>query len=91
MPVMRLPTEIIWIAKQGSSVRHIHSGEWAPELTFCGRDVWPLIRKGKDDKLVLFKKCKTCERRYMTGLNKLITNAEDAGFEVHTRRGGTKA
>lgn len=90
MAQMRLPTEIVWIAKQGSSVRHIHSGSpIISEDTLCGRDLWPTIPK--DNWLGMFDKCKTCENRYMAGLDKLITNAEDAGFEVHTRRGGTKA
>lgn len=92
MAQMRLPTEIVWIAKQGNKTRHIHSGSpIISDATLCGRDLWPQIAKNKDDKLVLFKKCSACERIFMAALDKLITNAEDSGFEVHTRRGGTKA
>ena len=61
MTQMRIPTEIRFIAKEGGSTKHIHSGH-PFEVTLCGIDLWPVLKKQNNDDLPLFSMCKNCKR-----------------------------
>jgi hypothetical protein len=80
--LIELPTEIVWIAKEGGSIRHIARGSRIfndLDDTLCGRSLWPTIPK--DNYLVgLFDKCQHCTRVYRRELNRLTDNARNEGI-----------
>jgi hypothetical protein len=84
--VRYLPDRIVFVAARRATVRHISDDPSYYDFALCGN-----IYHGKPTSSKELPVCKTCEKVLMGTLDKLITMAEDAGFEVHTRRGGTKA